>query len=89
MLVETEISLGEAQLRNLFHVHTDDNNKGRDLLLINPPGFSNNRVAIDVSMTHCIPKFTTRTQAANFHKDSAASKLAEKEKNNFFVQIAN
>jgi hypothetical protein len=74
----------QLEPRNLFHMHTDDNNKRPDLLLMNPPGFSNDRVAIDVSMTHCIPKSTTRAQAANFHKDSTASKQAEKEKNKKF-----
>jgi len=70
----------QLEPRNLFHMHADGNNKRPDLLLINPPGFSNNRVVIDVSMTHCIPKSTTRAQAANFDKDSTASKSVEKEK---------
>ena len=40
----------QLEPRNLFHMHTDDNNKRPDLLLINQPGFNNNRVAIDVSI---------------------------------------
>jgi hypothetical protein len=68
-------------------VHDDNDNKRPDLLLINPPGFNKQRVAIDVSMTHCIPKTTTRSQAHNFNNDSISSKLAQKGKIKKFSSV--
>ena len=68
-------------------MHDDNDNKRPDLLLINPPGFNRQRVAIDVSMTHCIPKTTTRSQAHNFNNDSISSKLAQKGKIKKFSSV--
>ena len=51
---------------NLFHVHDDNNNKRPDLLLINPPGFNKERVAIDVSMHTAFP----RTSISLYHSIS-------------------
>ena len=56
-------------------------------MLINPPGFNKERVAIDVSMIHCIPKTTTRAQEHNFNNDSISSKLAPTEKIKIFSSV--
>ena len=66
--------------RNLLHIVDDENNKRPDLLLINPPGFTDPRVVIDVNVTHPLRRSTTIAQAKTFRNGSIAALAAEKNK---------